>query len=198
MEITQSWAEKYVFLMMFWPDLSTNLSKSKYSFPSPKPSWAISRFWFSVLIFRISTISFWNVLNITIWLPKLEVNLSSSVSFLFFPSWAWTIFYLGILQLWISQVALVVKNPPANAGDRRDAGSISELGRSSGERHGNPLQYSCWGIPWTEEPGGLQSMGPQRIGHAWATEHACMQCKYFSLKQTNFCKDCICNSEWES
>ena len=30
-----------------------------------------------------------------------------------------------------------------------------------GGRHGNPLQYSSWKIPWTEEPGGLQSMGSQ-------------------------------------
>ena len=42
-----------------------------------------------------------------------------------------------------SQVALVVKNPPANAGDLKDVGSIPGLGRSSGEGHGNPLQYSC-------------------------------------------------------
>ena len=41
-----------------------------------------------------------------------------------------------------SQVALVVKNPPANAGDRRDKGSIPGSGRSPGEGHGNPLQYS--------------------------------------------------------
>ena len=40
-------------------------------------------------------------------------------------------------------MALVVKNPPANAGDTRDAGSISGLGRSPGGGHGNPLQYSC-------------------------------------------------------
>jgi len=36
---------------------------------------------------------------------------------------------------------------------------------SSGEGNGNPLQYSCLEIPWTEEPGGLQSMGSQRVGH---------------------------------
>ena len=42
-----------------------------------------------------------------------------------------------------SQMALVVKNPPANAGDKRDGGSVPGLGRSSGEGHGNPLQYSC-------------------------------------------------------
>ena len=37
----------------------------------------------------------------------------------------------------------MVKNPPANAEDPRDVGSIPGLGRSPGEGHGNPLQYSC-------------------------------------------------------
>ena len=52
-----------------------------------------------------------------------------------------------------SQVVLVVKNPPANVGDIRDAGSIPGLGRSPGGGHGNPLQYFASRIPWTEEPG---------------------------------------------
>ena len=56
----------------------------------------------------------------------------------------------------------MVKNPPVNVGD---VGSISGLGRSPGEGNGNPLQYSCLEIPWTEEPGGLQSTGSQRVGH---------------------------------
>ena len=30
----------------------------------------------------------------------------------------------------------------------------------------------AWRIPWTEEPGGLQSMGSQRVGHDWVAEHA--------------------------
>ena len=42
-----------------------------------------------------------------------------------------------------SQVALVVKNPPASAGDARGVGSIPELGRSLGIENGNLLQYSC-------------------------------------------------------
>ena len=42
-----------------------------------------------------------------------------------------------------SQVALVVKNLHASAGDARDAGSIPGLGRSPGVVNGNPLQYSC-------------------------------------------------------
>ena len=41
-----------------------------------------------------------------------------------------------------SQVVLVVKNPPANIGDR-DTGSVPGWGRSPGEGHGNPLQFSC-------------------------------------------------------
>jgi len=42
-----------------------------------------------------------------------------------------------------SQVALVVKNPPANAGDRRDTVSIPGLGKSPGRGNGNLLQYFC-------------------------------------------------------
>ena len=49
----------------------------------------------------------------------------------------------NLLSNIISVVALVVKNPPANVGDIRDADSVPGLGRSSGGGHGNPLQYSC-------------------------------------------------------
>ena len=49
-----------------------------------------------------------------------------------------------------------------NAGD---PGLIPGSGRSPGEGNGYPLQDSCWEILWTEEPGGLQSMGSQRVGH---------------------------------
>jgi len=42
-----------------------------------------------------------------------------------------------------SQVALVINNPPASAGDPREAGSIPESGRSLEVENGNPLQYSC-------------------------------------------------------
>ena len=58
-------------------------------------------------------------------------------------------------------MALVVKNLPAKAGDPGETDLIPGWGRSPGGGHGNPLQDSCWRIPWTEEPGGLQSMGSQ-------------------------------------
>ena len=59
----------------------------------------------------------------------------------------------------------VVKNSPASAGDARDLGSIPGSGRSPGGGNGNPLQYLDWEIPRTEEPGGLQSMGSQKVEH---------------------------------
>ena len=62
------------------------------------------------------------------------------------------------------QVPLVVENPSANAGNVRDVALIPELGRSPGGGNGDPLQYSCLRIPWTEKPGGLQSIGLQRVG----------------------------------
>ena len=65
-----------------------------------------------------------------------------------------------------SQVVLVVKNTLASAGDVTGQGSILGSRRSPGEGNGNPLQYSCLENPWTEEPGGLQSMrGSQRVVH---------------------------------
>ena len=52
-------------------------------------------------------------------------------------------------------MALVVKNPPAIAGDVRDVDSIPGSGRSPGGGNGNPLQYSCLENPTEEEPGRL-------------------------------------------
>ena len=56
-------------------------------------------------------------------------------------------------------MAQQVKNPPANAGDSGDVGSIPGSGRSPGERNGNPSSIVAWKIPHSEEPGGLQSIG---------------------------------------
>ena len=50
----------------------------------------------------------------------------------------------------------MVKNPPASAGNIRDVSSIPGSGRSLGEGNSSIL---AWEIPWTDEPGGLQSMG---------------------------------------
>ena len=56
----------------------------------------------------------------------------------------------------------MVKNLLANA---EDMSMISGSGRSPGGGHGNPLQYSCLEIQWTEEPGRLWSMRSPRVVH---------------------------------
>ena len=64
-------------------------------------------------------------------------------------------------------MVLVVKNPPTNAGNIRDVSWIPGSGRS----HGMVIYSSilAWRIPWTEEPGGLQSIGSQWVRHNWVT-----------------------------
>ena len=75
----------------------------------------------------------------------------------------------------ISQVALVVKSLPANAGDIKDTGLIPGLGRSSGERYGNPLQYSCLKNPVDR---GAWGTTVHRVTQSWTqlkrlSMHAC-------------------------
>ena len=60
--------------------------------------------------------------------------------------------------LWASQVVLVVRNQPVNAGDVRGVGLILGLGKSPEGGRGNPLQYSCLENPHSQ-------MGSQRVGH---------------------------------
>ena len=67
-------------------------------------------------------------------------------------------------EICASQVLLAVKNPPANAGDARDAGLIPGSGRSPGEGHGNPLQYSCLENPMDR---GAWKVTVQRVANSW-------------------------------
>ena len=73
--------------------------------------------------------------------PVLDTQMADSddESFSYFLK---TINFLFLLSFsyWASQVTLVIKNPPANAGDKGDPGSIPGLERSPAGRHGNPLQ----------------------------------------------------------
>ena len=62
-------------------------------------------------------------------------------------------------------MVLVVKNLPANAGDLRDIDSILGLGRSPGGGRATNSSILALRIPWTEVPGGPQSLGSQRVGH---------------------------------
>ena len=59
----------------------------------------------------------------------------------------------------------MVKNPPANAGDAGDMGSIPGSGRSHGEGNGNPLQYSCLENPM--DRGAWQATQSMRLQKSW-------------------------------
>ena len=74
-------------------------------------------------------------------------------------------FYFDLVKMdRASQVALVVMNPSANAGDIRDAGLIPRSGRSPGGGDGNPLQYSCLENPM--DRGAWQAIG-HRVAKSW-------------------------------
>ena len=66
----------------------------------------------------------------------------------------------------------MVKNLPANAGDARYLGLIPGSGRCPEVGNGNPLQCSCLDNPRTEVLWRLQTMGSQRVGNKWVTEHS--------------------------
>ena len=70
-----------------------------------------------------------------------------------------------MVYAWSSQAVLVVKNPPADAGDIRDVGLIPGLGRS----HGNPLQYSCLENPMDRSLVGYSPEGCKELDMTEAT-----------------------------
>ena len=91
-----------------------------------------------------------------------------------FPYFSWPIFWWEEGKIYpcskenrASQVALVVKKLPANA---RVLGFILGLERSPGEGNSNPPSILAREIQWREEPGGLQSLGSQRVGHNLANK----------------------------
>ena len=66
----------------------------------------------------------------------------------------------------------VVKNLPASAGDTEDVGSIPGQEDPLKRDMATHSSIFAWKIPWTEEPGGLQLMGSQRVRYDWAYVHA--------------------------
>ena len=72
-------------------------------------------------------------------------------------------------QISAFQVALVVKNSPANAGEVRDTSLIPGLGRLPGRGHGNPLQYSCLENPMER---GISQAAVQRVAKSWTQTEA--------------------------
>ena len=116
------------------------------------------------LIFAIKILSLafeknlnpWVVVLYELCLLFLHISLLKSPSYIYHP--------------WAFQAVLVVKNPPTNAGNVREVGSIPGSGRSLEEEMATRFSSLAWKIPGTEGPGGLQSIGLQAVEHDWATE----------------------------
>ena len=94
------------------------------------------------------------------WKRQGKHSVKGHFSFFFF-------FFPGVIKKLsganVKESALVVENPPGNA-EAGDSGLIPGSGSSPGGRHGNHSIILAGKIPWTEKPGGLQSMGSQRVG----------------------------------
>ena len=88
------------------------------------------------------------------------------------------------MSKWGFPYGIVVKNPPANAGDERNVGSIpgSEDSLEVMATHSSVLALR---IPQTEEPGRLQSMGSQRVGHDWSDLAHCCNASQLALVVKN-------------
>ena len=76
-----------------------------------------------------------------------------------------------------------LKDPAATTGD---PGSIPGSGRSPGGGHGSPLQCSGLGSPMPEEPGGVQSLGSQRVRHDLATKQQTFKARDYILIEVIF------------
>ena len=95
---------------------------------------------------------------------------------------------------WASLVAQMVKNPP---------GFDPWVGKIPWRRAWQPTPVFLPGeSPWTEEPGGLQSTGSQRVRHNWATKHRARHCIQHLLpsiwKMLKICRGNTCQMAWET
>ena len=120
------------------------------------------------------------------WVKSIEMKFYGFISdrVLFFnwnPRWCWC------------------KEPTCQSRRHRTKHSAPGLGRSPGGGHGY-FRILTWRIPWTEEPGGLQCIGLQRVRHDWRTQHVCTELIYsvvlVSAVQQSMCVCvcvCVCN-----
>ena len=98
----------------------------------------------------------------------MQTNLLAMETMVSLSTQVWWVFCFYLFILKGLPGGSVAKNLPVKG---EGMGSNSGRGRPLGEGNGNQLQYTCPEVPWTEEPGTLQSMGLQRVKHDWATKY---------------------------
>ena len=104
-------------------------------------NWNFS-YWFIIFLYILKILTFWMSWILQAFIPSLSLLLKLL---------SWYLLKKILHKKFYLQVALVIKNPPASAGDAREASSIPGAGRSPGEGNGNPRQYSCLENPMDRE-----------------------------------------------
>jgi len=84
----------------------------------------------------------------------------------------------------------VLKNYPASAGDSRHSGSIPGSGSFHREANGNPLQYSCWRVPWTEQPSGLHTVHGVTKSWTQLSDSTHSLCEFSSVQFSSVTQSC--------
>ena len=121
-----------------------------------------SQCWAAITTVSRTGSSFWPETLYPLHITPHTISLSPWQPPLYFLSLRICLFWVkqwNCLVICYTKASEVVKKLSTSAGDTRETGLISGLGRSPGVGNGNPLQYPSWRIPWTEEPGGLQCVG---------------------------------------
>ena len=123
------------------------------------------------------------------WVVKVEVFFNDHLCF--------ELIYLSLCHMMC--VGSAVKNLPANSEDTRDVSLISWSGRSPVVGNGTSTRKwhsstLAWKIPWTEQPGGLLSMGSQSIGQDWVTNPNTHSVIYSNSFQTSIKRACSRNA----
>ena len=118
------------------------------------------------------------------------------------PGWEhrWKqVLFTSTTDVGASQVGLVVKNLPVNAGEIRDVGSIPGLGRSPGGGHGNPLQYSCLENPMERRiwQGTVHSVQKSQTQLKQLSTHRLVHIPYtYLLSSVQFSHSVVSDSLW--
>ena len=133
--------------------------------------------WEWVSFLEISKVQISSIPSVPLPRPQMELG-ELHIHLKKFQRWLWYAFpvkyFFEMVSVlwkstvtWASQVGLVVKNPSANVEDIRDAGSVPGLGDPLEKGMATHSSILAWKIPWTEEPGELQSLELQRVKYNW-------------------------------
>ena len=134
------------------------------------------------------------ITSIYFWLKKKNPLYFSAFSRETEPTWYKNLSLSICIHIYIGQGFPVGSDSKESAYNVGDPGSIPGSGRSPGKGIATQSSILTWRIPWTEEPGRLQSIGLQRAGHNWVTNTF----MYIGCPNVGTDKSKICWASWQT